>query len=34
MDNTSLKERRIGWVVVLTAITMVVEIFFGLISGS
>ncbi|MBC8343121.1 MAG: cation transporter [Bacteroidetes bacterium] len=34
MNNLSQKEKRTSWVVMLTAITMVVEIFFGLSTGS
>ena len=34
MTDIEIKERKTAWVVVLTAITMVVEIIFGLLSGS
>ena len=34
MNNLRTKEKRTSWVVMLTAITMVVEIFFGLATGS
>lgn len=34
MNDIERKGRNTGWVVILTAVTMVVEIFFGMISGS
>jgi len=34
MTDLEIKRRKTGWVVILTAITMVVEIIFGMLSGS